>query len=38
MCKNKMPNASPSSLVQYGLDNLLRALVKRSLGSPTLNF
>lgn len=38
MCKNKMPNASSSSLAQGALDNLLRALVKHSLGSPALNF
>lgn len=38
MCKNKMPNASSSSLAECGLDNLLQALVKHSLGSPTLNF
>lgn len=28
MCKNKMPNASSSSLAQCGLDHLLYALLK----------
>lgn len=38
MCKIKMPNASSSSLAERALDNLLQPPVKRSLGSPTLNF